>query len=252
METNDKLIKKILIRGSIKSLTGLHIGDRNLGMEIGGINAAVIRNPQDQLPYIPGSSLKGKLRSQLELLDGEFEKMTKSINHGPSKDRRKSRAAFLFGNAVNENGNDSSPQRPARVFVRDCFLDKTSIDPNKTDLFYTQSKTEVVIDRITSKAMPRSMERVPAGARFTMTFVVIVMKSEADQEKEILQNLFTALELLQDDYLGGHGSRGSGQISIKLEKIEERDAAFYLNPEPKKEGKFKNLKDIPQSLCSHE
>ncbi|WP_297499767.1 type III-A CRISPR-associated RAMP protein Csm3, partial [Thermococcus sp.] len=58
---------KVVIRGRIKALTGLHIGSQRDVSEIGGIDNPVIKDPHTGLPYIPGSSLKGKLRSLFEV-----------------------------------------------------------------------------------------------------------------------------------------------------------------------------------------
>lgn len=49
-----KLTHKILVDGGVSLLTGLHIGGNNMGMEVGGVNATVIRNPViTGQPYIP-------------------------------------------------------------------------------------------------------------------------------------------------------------------------------------------------------
>jgi CRISPR-associated protein Csm3 len=87
-------------------------------------------------------------------------------------------------------------------------------------------KTEVVIDRITSKAMPRQLERVPAGAKFNFEMVLNVF--EEDNEQELTQDLFASLQLVQNDYIGGSGSRGSGQVSFKISEVMERDNDFYM------------------------
>lgn len=94
-----------------------------------------------------------------------------------------------------------------------------------TDLPYSESKTEVVIDRITSKAMPRQLERVPAGAEFKLDMILNIF--EGDNEKELVNGVLRGLKLVQDDYLGGSGSRGSGQVIFKNLKITERPVSFY-------------------------
>lgn len=63
---NAILKKKIIFRGKIETLSGLHIGGTEAGMEIGGVNSYIVRNPSDNKPYIPGSSIKGKMRSMLD------------------------------------------------------------------------------------------------------------------------------------------------------------------------------------------
>mgnify|MGYP001513413193 FL=1 len=95
---------------------------------------------------------------------------------------------------------------------------------DNTDLPYTESKTEVAIDRITAKANPRTFERVPAGAQFKLNMVLNIFEGENEQRlKETLQ---LAIRLLQDDYLGGHGSRGYGQVEIRLDSQDGRTETY--------------------------
>lgn len=61
-----KLEKKIVYTGIITLKTGLHIGGTNASLNIGGPDNFVVRNPIDNIPYIPGSSLKGKMRALVE------------------------------------------------------------------------------------------------------------------------------------------------------------------------------------------
>lgn len=216
----NKLLKKIEFSGTITLLTGLHIGGSNTSMSIGGIDKSVIRNPLTNQPYIPGSSLKGKMRSLLEIAIGKFyddgEKKSPryiAAKEGPS--------AELFGNAT--GGKD---QKPSRLIVRDCQMLNHALVLSKTEIPYSEGKTEVYIDRITSAANPRQIERVPAGATFSLNLVLNVWEGETQAELE--KSLFKSLELLRDDYLGGHGSRGYGHIRIDIEKVLEKDTASYF------------------------
>ena len=223
MEKRHKLIKKIVISGNIHALTGICVGGSNQSMSIGGIDKAVVRNQATLEPYIPGSSLKGKMRSLLELRDATIgqEKMG-VVDNGPTLDYSH-RATRLFGNAVREG-----KQRPSRIIVRDAIINRKQIIDGffkNTDLGFTEVKTEVVIDRITSKAMPRQIERIPAGAKFDLNIVLNVF--DEDNEQELVQDLFSALRLLQDDYIGGAGSRGSGQIEFSIDAVFVRNADFY-------------------------
>ena len=95
---------------------------------------------------------------------------------------------------------------------------------DNTDLPYTESKTEVAIDRITAKANPRTFERVPAGAQFKLNMVLNIF--EGENEQRLKETLKLAIRLLQDDYLGGHGSRGYGQVEIKLNPEEGRTETY--------------------------
>lgn len=200
-----RLVKKILYTGTIVLKTGLHIGGTNAALNIGGPDKFVVRNPLNNIPYIPGSSLKGKMRALVEIANGCVDVDRGKV--GPSKDPN-SVSGKLFGVATGSDNN-----RPSRLIVRDAELDVDACDFSNTDLPYTESKTEVAIDRVTAKANPRTFERVPAGAKFKLNMVLNVF--EGEDEKELKKTLKQAIELLQDDYLGGHGSRGYGQIEFK-------------------------------------
>ncbi|AFC22956.1 type III-A CRISPR-associated RAMP protein Csm3 [Saprospira grandis] len=225
-----KIKEKQVLKGSIILLTGLHIGGTNNSLSIGGVDNSVVRHPVNNQPYIPGSSLKGKLRSLLELAMGQIGNTSMGkVKNGPSENSENI-SVKLFGNA---NGERS--QIPSRVLVRDAYLDEDSIDElDQTEALFAEIKTEVVIDRITSAAMPRQLERVPAGAKFNFEMVLNIHEGDeisSVHEYELLSNLFAAMALLQDDYLGGHGSRGSGQIKIQLQSITKRSVKFYLGGE---------------------
>lgn len=208
-----KLIKKISYTGRIELKTGLHIGGTNAALNIGGPDKFVVRNPITNIPYIPGSSLKGKLRSLVEISNGE-------TNVGRPSNNPNSKAGKLFGTA----GEDDT-KRPSRLIVRDSELDlNAGVDFSNTDLPYTESKTEVAIDRVTAKANPRTFERVPAGAIFKLNMVLNIF--EGEEEKELKETLKQGIKLLEDDYLGGHGSRGYGQIKILLDKEEGEDKKY--------------------------
>ncbi len=208
-----KLLKKISYTGIITLKTGLHIGGTNASLNIGGPDKFVVRNPINGIPYIPGSSLKGKMRSLIELLYGCCYIDNKG-NAKPSEDPN-SASGKLFGVAC----ADSSKNKPSRLIVRDAELDINACDFSKTDLPYTESKTEVSIDRVTAKANPRTFERVPAGAKFKLNMVLNIFDNE--NEEELKQILDKALKLLQDDYLGGQGSRGYGQVEIEYTAVEK-------------------------------
>jgi len=201
---------------------------------------AVIRNPIDNKPYIPGSSLKGKMRSLIELRDGTIGKipMGKNIPNPPSDDPN-SLACRLFGSSTQDD-----KQRPSHLIVRDGKLLTPDDVFKNTDLPFTEAKTEVVIDRITAAAMPRTIERVPAGAEFKLDMVLNIF--EGDNENELKKETLNALLLVQNDYLGGSGSRGSGQVKFKIEKIIERAADFYKNKEQEKD--ITKSIDISQEL----
>ena len=208
-----KLVKKIIYTGTITLKTGLHIGGTNAALNIGGPDKFVVRNPINNVPYIPGSSLKGKMRALVEIAKG-------CISDGKASNDPKSLSGELFGVATGNSDN-----RPSRLIVRDAELDLSKPEMfDNTDLPYTESKTEVAIDRITAKANPRTFERVPAGAQFKLNMGLNIFEGENEQRlKETLQ---LAIRLLQDDYLGGHGSRGYGQVEIRLDSQDGRTETY--------------------------
>lgn len=207
----EKLIKKIKYSGTIELKSGLHIGGSNMSLGVGGIDKSVIRNPIDNMPYIPGSSLKGKLRSLLELRDGTVGEDGK-VCEDTSK-----RVCQLFGSSADKG-------YPSRLIVRDAKWNednKKLFENADLPLKFTESKTEVSINRITAEANPRTIERVPAGAIFDVEIIINIMDSEKDRENELKEALKTAAQLLNEDYLGGHGSRGYGWVTLTLGEPEE-------------------------------
>ncbi|MCU7496192.1 MAG: type III-A CRISPR-associated RAMP protein Csm3 [Ignavibacteria bacterium] len=220
-----KLSKKIFIEGTITTITGLHIGSSNIGMSIGGADAVVLRNPISNKPYIPGSSLKGKMRSLIEKLEGEFEEGNNQT--GPLLSKPDHFICRIFGTVPKKLENNRQPT--SRLIVRDCELTLESAEKltesRDTDMPYTEVKTEVLIDRITSAATPRQIERVPAGAVFAMKLILNIY--EGDNENELVQKVFEALCLVQNDYLGGKGTRGSGEVKISITGVKYKDKTVY-------------------------
>jgi len=162
---------RIFLKFNIKTVTGLHIGGSETGIEIGGIDKVVIRDPLTNRPYIPGSSLKGKIRSLLEKYLGL--PLNRPIGHtyihscgkGDEKKYPDCHVCQIFGVP-----GEVEFATPTRLVVRDVHLTDESAriltEQARTDLPYTEVKTEVAIDRVTSAANPRRIERVPAGASF--------------------------------------------------------------------------------------
>jgi len=215
-----QLVKKIIIRGHILAETGIMVGGNNTAFEIGGTDKTVVRNPVTRLPYIPGSSIKGKMRSLFELSRGQIQSDGRTF--GPTQNP-KHEAAQFFGHI---NRNDEKKQQPSRLIVRDGELLNPK-DLKNAELEYTEVKAENSIDRITSEANPRFFERVPKGARFGLNMVINVFDHDINGEN-FLRYAFEALGLAQDDYLGGGGSRGNGQVSFIITEILERPRDYYL------------------------
>lgn len=204
----NRMIKKIKLDYSMQLITGLHIGDSSDNVEIGGIDKPVVRKTIENVPYIPGSSLKGKIRSLLEQIAGASD----VGNNSEVND--------LFGFAKDN--------KPSKLIVRDAYLcEESRIELEKSefvDMPYTEIKFENTIERITGKAKnPRQIERIPAGACFNVEFVINVWEDDNNGEKliELLKNGIRALE---NDYLGGSGSRGYGQI--KFGEPNEKEVTF--------------------------
>lgn len=229
-----KLEKKVFINGTIEAKTGLSVGGSNVGLEIGGADKVVVRNPITNQPYIPGSSLKGKMRSLLEKLEGQLTIKTDDEGRTTAMPCKCGKCLIcqVFGVSAEEEG------LPARLIVRDSELKGVMRDgelkegveellkAKNTDMPYTELKTEVVIDRITSAATPRQFERVPAGAVFSLNLICNIY--EGDDEKELLDKIFEGLKLVQDDYLGGSGTRGYGEVKFKIEEpIKYKDQDSY-------------------------
>ncbi len=224
---------RIMLRAEIELLTGLHIGGAAGGLEIGGLDKPVIRNPRTNQPYIPGSSLKGKLRSLMEKVYGAPQ--TSEINKGvyihvPTNEdeyRRFYQIAGVFGTLPNHK--DLTISVPTRLIIRDVPLTEESereLRQLRTDLPYTEIKWEAAIDRVTSAATPRQIERVPAGAVFgpaEAIYSLYVGNGETLADViNLFGSLYEAFTYLEDDYLGGMGSRGNGQVRLRHVQIFAR------------------------------
>lgn len=209
--TPSKLLKKKFWTYKLTCKTGLHIGGNQDSTEIGGVDNPVIRRRSDGQPYIPGSSIKGKMRSLLQQIHGEwtFENTGSDAYVAP-----------LFGCLKNEK-DANLLGHASHLIVRDAYLTKKSasdIETNyKTDMPYTEQKQENSIDRVlgtvNERSGVRSQERVPQGAEFKVEFVMNVF--EGDDEAKMVQTFKTGIQLLNRDYLGGSGSRGYGHIELK-------------------------------------
>ena len=220
----------IVITGQILCETGLHIGEVSGGIEIGGLENIVIRDPKTDLPFIPGSSLKGKMRSLLELSDKDA---TRNIIDNKGKPCKCGMCVpcKIFGTPALEQKEEKEEKKgrqqgPTRIVVRDCFLTQKSIELLKEmDLMNgTEIKSENTLDRITSKANPRTIERVPRGSAFRFEIVFSIYE---DDDYTNFLGIFHSLRLLEDSYLGGSGTRGSGQVKLKDINMVKRSLDYY-------------------------
>ncbi len=224
------LYGRVFIKAHIKAVTGLHIGGSSTGLEIGGLDKAVIRDPISNRPYIPGSSLRGKMRSQTEKVLGlrQNNRIGQVTIHTCKTDVEYDAnggcpVCHVFGvpGEVDATG-------PTLLVVRDVPLSDESAEKMKnakTDLPFAELKTEVAIDRVTSAATPRTIERVPAGAEFGPAELVFSVYGVADYDR--LKVVIDALQLVEDDYVGGSGSRGSGKVEFTNLEVFARARGDY-------------------------
>jgi CRISPR-associated protein Csm3 len=247
-DTELRLIGKLILEGDLYCETGLHIGAGKGSLEIGGADNPVIKDAFGR-PYIPGSSLRGKVRSLLEQSSGAAvpaELVYLSKRKGQEvrihqSDRPDDEICLLFGRnpgrmeRLTGDALESTTSTPARLTIYDAPLDPESITPQmreNLDDELTEVKSENAIDRITSQANPRTLERVPAGSRFHVRFVLDVL---CDEDKTLLERLVEGLRLLEDDALGGGGSRGSGRVRFANLKLTWRNREFYSGAGPETE-----------------
>jgi CRISPR-associated protein Csm3 len=273
------LLGKLTLTSQLSVETGLHIGGGGENLDIGGLDKPVIRDPLTKYPYLPGSSIKGKLRSTLERLlkkplnrtggSGTWRYESDDLKDGYTEVEAARFIAYegastcqisrVFGSTggskfwmpietardeglyeENKNNPTSTIQNqncvrinrgrnaPARLIIRDSHLVPESAEKLKqvdTGLYMTEWKFENGIDRVTAAANPRQLERVPAGSKFQ--FELIYTVENADQAIEDLQNIAIALAILEDDALGGHGSRGYGKVRFQNFQFSYRSLAQY-------------------------
>ena len=238
--TNIAFKGNLIVRGKIECLTGLHIGGSKEKMEIGGVDSIVVRSPQSDFPYIPGSSLKGKMRHLIEYISGAvnqpLDEKLGNVSVHPDVVRVFGIGADVKETAADEKEIEKLKQGAAykeqlkklahvglsRLTVRDAMPDKETEDMWESlgsDLHYTEYKAENTLDRLTSAANPRFIERVVEGSKFDFEMVYTAYQYTEGYEQQIeadVQNIFTALRLLEASALGKSGSRGYGKIAFHL------------------------------------
>ena len=280
MAVHKPLFGKVVLRGVFRTLTGLHVGAGRESVAIGALDNPVLTDPVTQQPYVPGSSLKGKLRSLLERREAKndpgFFKRDIGRRGFPiyihvcenKEQASECPVCRVFGSSGGRN--DQGSNFPARIRVRDAYLTAYSerkLREADTDLLYTEVKYENALDRITAAANPRPVERVPAGTDFVFELVYDV--ENLDQLQEDLENLAYCLAVLEDDYLGGHGSRGYGKVKFLLSSVQAKRVEAYkgkadaaqevLNPagpevspkeptEPPSDEQWKTVEDFRKAI----
>ena len=225
---------KFIITGKIKVLTGLHIGTSGDFSAIGAVDNIVIRDTVTNKPIIPGSSLKGKMRYLLSRTKYNDNSTLTMPNIKEECNKKYDEIKRLFGSS-------EKPITLSRLQFCDMLLREKDYGRDvEFDLPYTEIKYENTIDSVTCVANPRQQERVPAGSEFDFRLIYNIENTE-NMEEEVkcdFENILLMFELLEDDYLGGHGTRGYGRVKFEdlklIEKVyikENEDDIEYLKSE---------------------
>jgi len=218
----EKLEKRQIFVGDIVAATPLHVGSGRPEVRIGEA-ISVIRNVEG-VPYIPGSSMKGKVRT-------EAEKIARKLGHiicnppntknmcGTLKREEKDLciACQIFGTA----GDNIS--RASKVKFRDALP--------LSDVKEFEIRAGIALDRETGSVYEKALykiEAVPAGTKFNFEMVA---ENLTDEE---LSLLLAAIKSVQDTGLGGSSTRGLGKITISIKKIHERSPEFYVGKKSEK------------------
>jgi len=221
------------ITARLRLETGLLIGAGDSEMHIGGVDKQVIRHPLSNLPYIPGSSLKGKMRSLLEWKTGAVQEKPLGLAdldraNGAQKEAIKA-IVQLFGVSGDAQLTEERAREigPTRLSFWDCELSPAWLqEVESLNLGLTEVKSENSINRITGVAVaPRFFERIPAGATFDFRLSLKVL-----DEEDLLPTVLAGLRLIELDSLGGSGSRGYGKV--KFVDLEVDGEAVTLPADP--------------------
>lgn len=207
-------IKKI--QGKLVVKTGLHIGAGNDKVEIGGMDNPIIRNPLTREPYIPGSSIKGKMRSLIEWETGVLAKTGGKPCDCGNADCKVCR---VFGSGNNSSKVENAKDRgPTRLIMRDAVLTEEWSEKFRNGSALIEEKAENSLNRITAEANPRPIERVVPGVEFDfeISYRIIDTGDNGDTDKKYFKEVvLKSLKMLENDYLGGGGTRGNGQVEFK-------------------------------------
>lgn len=228
---------KIQLSCILEVVTGMHIGANNAFSAIGAVDSPVVTDPRSGLPILPGSSLKGKLRTLLVrsyYAANHQERIGEPRNDPPEIQR-------LFGAMTNRQGNNMIPAIRSRLQFADCFVCNSEVFET---IGLTEVKVENSINRATGVANPRQIERVVSGVQFNCSIIYDLEKE--DEVQSDLKLLAKGFRLLQMDYIGGHGTRGSGRISLKYLEINA-----YTQPDMTKEY-IEILKGIFKEAIAYE
>jgi len=213
--------------------TGLHIGAGDSEMHIGGVDKQIVKHPLTNQPYIPGSSLKGKMRSLLEWKTGAVQEKPLGLAdldraNGAQKEGIAA-VVKLFGVSGDAQLSEERAREigPTRLAFWDCELATDWLaQVEQLNLGLTEVKSENSINRITGVAVaPRFFERIPAGAQFDFRLSLKVLDGE-----DLLPTVLVGLRLIELDSLGGSGSRGYGKVRFVEPRIDGEPVSLPTDP----------------------
>lgn len=223
-----QLLRIERLSGTIELLSGMRIGASEGEIRIGGVDNQVIRNAHDKgKPYIPGSSLKGKIRSLLEWRSGAVKPQPLGVKDLSDKHPLVRDILQLFGVGGGDQLSEAQAAElgPTRLSFWDAPLKPEWVERIEDDnLLLTEVKTENRIDRIRGVAEhPRQTERVPAGALFEFRLSIKVLNIDRNDGTDLRRVALQGMRLLELDSLGGSGSRGYGKIKFRDLQLDGRD-----------------------------
>jgi CRISPR-associated protein Csm3 len=239
-----------------------------------------------EVPYIPGSSFKGRMRGLLELaLNKKFYTTDQRIWQHVRNLSAMSPDDFvddvlnrcvideLFGYAAAQYkqiaeriGHEHKSVDVDKIFnmlaitrliIDDFFPTEDYVKQigAKSVADFLEEKSENRIDRITSAADPRDIVRVKPGVRFGGRITLLLFDNDADVIEKYLTTLATGLRLIEETYLGASGSRGYGRvkfskIAIAVEKVQNVDGAPKLVEVPNIRKTYSNVGEFESDVKS--
>lgn len=229
-----KLVRLTNIKGRIILESGLHIGAGDTEMHIGGTDNPVVTHPHTREPYIPGSSLKGKIRSLLEMRSGLMSRTNgspvgaKALTQVNGDERTEALNILRLFGVSGADSEDLKEVGPTRGSFADCPLSRESVAMARANSWpFTEVKSENTINRIKGTAEhPRFIERVPAG----LTFDFSISIKEMEDDDNLVDFLLQGMKLLELDALGGSGSRGYGRVRFEFSDTELQEKFAAVSP----------------------
>lgn len=196
------MYSKIQITGVLETKTGMHIGGSSAFSAIGAVDSPVIKDVRNGKPMVPGSSLKGKIRT---LLAKKYNEAVVNPDNDAECIRR------VFGSAKKDKDNKV---HASKIIVSDMFLLNEDEIRNRGIESFTEVKFENSINRATAVANPRQIERAIKGLQFGIDMIYEVENGKEDEVIDDIKLLAEGMKMLEYDYLGGSGSRGYGKVQF--------------------------------------